>query len=167
MRKYLKIAAVIILFAMICVGVVWLYINRTKVADGKYKIQDNSTYPNAYIIVEDGEAQFFNIELNAMYKDDIVDDAIRYEKYYKKRELSSDDEQNIRDSIDLNKQFCDNKVTLDYSPENFNCYDDESGIGRYNFGWITDINYLSYEYDWKNGSITLNQADTRPVVFRR
>lgn len=164
--KYVKIAVVVILFAMVCVGVVWLYTNRTKVANGKYEIQNNSTYPDAYIIVEDGEAQFFNIDLNAMYKDDIVEDAIAYEKY-KKKKLSSYDEQNIEDSIDLNRQFCDNKVALDYSLENCNSYDDDSGIGHYNFGWITDMSYLYYEYDWKNGSIKLSQGDTQPVVFIR
>ena len=167
MKKYINIAMVVILIVMVGVAVVWLYVNRTKVADGKYKIQDNSTYPNAYIIVKNGEAQFFNIDLNAMYKDSIVEDAIRYEKYYKKKKLSRRDEQNIRDSIDLNKQFCNKRVILNYSSENYNSYDDDSGIGHYNFGMITPTDYLSYEYDWKNGSIKLDREDAELMEFRR
>ena len=167
MIKYVKIAVVVIFFAVICVGVVWLYANRAKVANGKYKIQDNSTYPNAYIIVENGEAQFFNIDLNALYKDGIVENRIAYEEYFKKNKISSHDEQNLRDSIDLNKQFCDNKVTLDYSSKNANSYDEDSGIGYYNFGWVTPTNYLSYEYDWKKASIKLNMDDEQLVEFRR
>lgn len=143
-----------------------MFSDHTKVADGTYQIQNNATYPDAYIVVEDGEAQFFNIDLNELYKDDIVEKYIMYLKNYKNQSVTSADEEQIKNSIDLNERFCKTKFALDYSEENYNFVDDR-GIGNYNFGTITDISYLSYEYDWKNQSITLNREDAELIKFKR
>ena len=53
-------------------------------------------------MIDNGEAQFFNIDLNALYKDTIVEDYLAYLKYYKKQKLSSYDEEKVKDSVDLN-----------------------------------------------------------------
>lgn len=108
MIKKAVLGTVILIFlTVISFGAVRLFSDHSKVADGKYQIQNNETYPNAYILVEDGQAQFFNIDLN------------------------------------------------------------ESGKGLYNFGNITEIDYLSYEYDGKKHSITLNREEAGLIEFKR
>lgn len=164
MKQKIKIILVVVLIAIISFGGIWIFSDHSKVKDGTYEIQNNTTYPDAYIVVDNGEAQFVNIDLNALYKDTIVEDYLSYLKNYKNQKLSSLDEEKIKDSIDLNAQFCETKFVLDYSRESD--FVDE-GIGHYSFGAITDISYLSYQYDWKKGSITLDRPEAGLIEFRK
>ncbi len=165
-RNVIIVISATVILALAALGA-WLFSDHSEIKDGIYKIQNNTTYPDAYIAVKDGKAQFFNIDLNALYKDSIVEDYFRYMEGYKKQKLSDSDKEQIKQSIDLNKQFCDSEFVLDYSEENYNLFDTETGIGLYNFGMITDISYLSYEYDWKKRTITLNRQETELIVFKR
>lgn len=167
MIKKLVIGAVVLIFIIaISFGAIRLFSDHSKVADGKYQIQNNAVYPDAYILVEDGQAQFFHIDLNELYKESIVEDYLNYLKNYKKQKLTASEEKQVRDAIDLNEQFCETKFVLDYSKENYNICDEE-GYYHYNFGFITEISYLSYEYDWKKRSITLDREETGPIEFKR
>ena len=120
-------------------------------------------YPDAYIEVKDGKAQIFNIDLNDLYKDGIVE---RYIEYLgQEREIKSSEKKEIENAIDLNKQFCDVSFVLDYEgPGNFV---DSNGICIYNFGFITEIDCFAYEYDWKNKSITLVRPEAGRIVFKK
>lgn len=166
MKKIIKLAVIIMVVIIFGVAGVYFFSDHTEVADGKYWIQDNQTYPDAYIEIKDGKAQFFNIDLNALYKENIAEDYILYLKNYKKQVLSSAEEDKIKNAIDLNAQFCDSSFTLDYSNDNDN-YVDESGLGQYNFGYVTDISFLSYEYNWKNRTITLTREEAGRIQFKR
>lgn len=165
-KKFVIAAVVLIFLTVISFGAVRLFSDHSKIADGKYQIQNNVVYPDAYILVEDGQAQFFHIDLNELYKESIVEDYLDYLKNYKKKILTASDEKQVRDAIDLNAQFCETKFVLDYSEENYN-FCDEEGLYHYNFGFITEISYLSYEYDWKKRSITLDREETGPIEFKR
>lgn len=167
MIKKLVIGAVVLIFLIaISFGALRLFADHSKVADGRYQIQNNVVYPDAYILVEDGQAQFFHIDLNELYKESIVEDYLNYLKNYKKQELTASEEKQVRDAIDLNAQFCETKFVLDYSEENYN-FCDEEGLYHYNFGFITEGSYLSYEYDWENRSITLNHEEAGRIEFKR
>ena len=81
MKKRIAIGAVVLIFfIVISFGAARLFSDHSRVADGRYQIQNNAAYPDAYILVEDGQAQFFHIDLNELYKDSIV------EKYLYSRE---------------------------------------------------------------------------------
>ncbi len=165
MKKRIAIGAVVLIFLIvISFGAVRLFSDHSRVADGRYQIQNNAAYPDAYILVEDGQAQFFHIDLNELYKDSIVEKYLYYLKNHKNQKITVSEENQIKDTIDLNAQFCETKFVLDYSEENYN-FCDEEGIYHYNFGFITENSYLSYEYDWKNRSITLDREETGLIEF--
>lgn len=105
MKKKIKIIAAVAAIAVISFWGIWYFSDHSKVKDGTYKIQNNTAYPDAYIVIDNGEAQFFNIDLNALYKDTIAEDYLAYLKHYKKQKLSSYDEEKVKDSIDLNARF--------------------------------------------------------------
>lgn len=166
MKQKIKIIAVVVVIAIISLGGIWFFSDHSKVKDGTYMIQNNTTYPDAYIVVDNGKAQFFNIDLNALYKDTIVEDDLLYLKNYKNQKLSSLDEEKVKDSIDLNAQFCETKFVLDYSRKS-DLFDEDEGIGYYSFGAITDISHLSYQWDWKKRSITLTRPEAGLIEFRK
>jgi len=87
-------------------------------------------------------------------------------KNHQNQKLTALEENQIKDTIDLNAQFCETKFVLDYSEENYN-FCDEKGLYHYNFGFITEDSYLSYEYDWENRSITLDREETGLIEFKR
>ena len=167
MKKIIKriviIVVVLIAFIALTAGAIKLFSDHTEVAEGTYKVQNNTHYPDAYLVVNDGKAQFFNIDLNALYKDDIATYYIDYLKT-NNPQLSGEEEKEVRDAIDLNKMFCESEFPLDYDPEKSN-FIDEEGIAHYNFGWVTEMSYLSYEYDWKKETITLDRGPR--VIFKR
>lgn len=167
MKKKVRIIAIILAVGVMTFAGFWFFGNHTEVKAGIYRIQNNTTYPEAYILVEDGKAQFFNIDLNALYKNCVVERYITYLEEYKEQKLSVSDKTQIEESIDLNAQFCESKFILDYSKENYNFVDNSTGLCNYNFGKITDTDYLSYNYDWKKGSITLTRDEAESIVFER
>ena len=161
----MKKVIVIIAIVLVVLGVVGIYYfsGHAEVAEGIYKVQEYEKYPEAYIEVKDGKAQFFNIDLNALYKENIVKCYI--ESIERERKITSSEKKEIENSIDLNKQFCDVSFVLDYnSPGNFVNSD---GIGEYNFGFVTEIDYLAYEYDWKAKNITLVRGEAGRIVFKK
>lgn len=167
MKKKVVLDMVVLMFLTVSVFcAVRLFSDHSKVVDGRYQIQNNAAYPDAYILVEDGQAQFFHIDLNKLYKKTIVERYLNYLKNYKKQKLTALEEKQVGDVIDLNAQFCDTKFVLDYSEEKYN-FCDEEGIYHYNFGFITEDSYLSYEYDWKNRSITLDREEAGLIEFKR
>lgn len=163
--KKIVIIVVLIVFIALTVGAIRLFSDHTEVAEGTYEIKNNTKYPKAYLVVKDGKAQFFNIDLNALYKDGIVTYYIEFLKT-KNSQFSSEDEKEVRNSIDLNKMFCESEFSLNYEQDKGN-FIDEEGIAHYNFGWVTEVSYLSYEYNWKKKTITLDQIGSPYVVFKR
>ncbi len=167
MKKVVGFLGVFIIIAIVtCIGI-WLFGDHSQVKEGIYRSQNSSKYPNAYIVVEDGTAQFYNIDLNEMYKAEIVEHYINYLEGYKEQVLSNSDKASIKEEIDLNAQFCQSKFVLDYSKEKINYYDEEAKVYHYNFGDITDVDYLSYDYDWEKNTITLTRDTNNEIIFER
>jgi len=163
MKKVIVIIAIVLVVVLGVVGI-YYFSDHTEVAEGIYKVQEYEKYPDAYIEVKDGKAQFFNIDLNALYKENIVKCYI--ESIERERKITSSEKKEIENSIDLNKQFCDVSFVLDYKLENANSINSD-GIGMYNFGFVTEMDYLAYEYDWKNKSITLVRPEAGRIVFKK
>lgn len=167
MKKTVKVTVIISLLAVVILMGMRFWDKRAEVKEGTYYIQNNTVYPEAYIVVKEGKAQLFNIDLNELYKDEIVERYISYLENYKEQNVLNSEKMRIKETINLNAKFCESEFVLDYSEENYNLFDTYAGIGHYNFGKITDIDYLGYDYDWKKGSITLIRDEARPIVFKR
>lgn len=167
MKKVVGVLCVFVIIAIVTCTGIWLFGDHSQVKEGIYRSQNSSKYPNAYIVVEDGTAQFYNIDLNEMYKAEIVENYIDYLVNYKEHVLSSSDKKEIKEAIDLNGQFCQKKIILNYEKENSNYYDETLDIYNYNFGYVTDVDYLAYDYDWKKDTITLTRDDDENIVFVR
>ena len=163
MKKLIVIIAIVLVAILGAVGI-YYFSDHTEVAEGVYKVEGYEKYPDAYIEVKDGTAQFFNIDLNALYKENIVKCYI--ESIEREREITVSEKKEIENSIDLNQQFCDASFVLDYKPENANSINSD-GIGMYNFGFITKMDYLAYEYDWKTKTITLVRPEAGRIVFKK
>ena len=64
-----KKVLLILIILMIPVILFLCFGNNPKLKEGTYKIQDNKTYPDAYIVVQDNSIQFYNIDLNKLLCD--------------------------------------------------------------------------------------------------
>ena len=160
-----KIVIVSVL-AVALLGAVGYFVFKddTKPTDGIYKVENFASYPDAYVEIKEGSAQFFNIDLNALYKDKMVE---RYINYITNpnEEITEDDRKEIEASIDLNKMFCEKSVLLDYDIVNMR--DDEKHyLYYYTFGIITDVDHMSYSYNTKEKIITLID-ETNAIVFNK
>ena len=162
-----KKIAIISVIAVALLGAAGYFVFKddAKPKDGIYKVENLEAYPDAYIEIKEGRAQFFNIDLNALYKDRIVERYINYLTNMKEQKITKDDRKEIEASIDLNKMFCDESVLLDY--DKVIMRDDEKRyLYYYTFGAITDVDQMSYSYNTKEKSITLVD-ETNGIVFKK
>lgn len=163
-KKKIIIVSVIAIVLLGIVGYI-AFKDDTKPKEGIYKVENFESYPEAYIEIKEGRAQFFNIDLNALYKDKIVERYINYLTNMKEQKITEDDRKEIEASIDLNKMFCEASVLLDY--DKVNMRDDEKRyLYYYTFGTITDVDHMSYSYNTKEKSITLVD-ETNAIVFKK
>ena len=164
-----KIAKVVITIAVIVFLVlfeIWFMSDHGQVKEGTYYAVNSASYPEAYIVVQDGFVQFFNIDLNEMYKQQIVNRYITYMEGHKERKLTEKEKKQIENAIDLNERFCDSKFAINKEDAEF-FYDDLTGIGNYNFGFVTNGDALSYEYNSRKKTITLTREEAEQIVFER
>lgn len=163
------IAAAAVTAALFIVGATGYYLFRdtSRPKDGVYKAVDCEEYPGAYLRIGDGEAQFFNIDFNARYKKEAVSHYLTYLEKYKKQKLTKKMKKEISDAVDVNEMFCKRPFRLDFSEENYNFRDeDERHLYHYNFGFIVELFYVSYTYDSKENTITLDQSGMVPITFQ-
>ncbi|MCR5518678.1 MAG: hypothetical protein K6F17_08940 [Lachnospiraceae bacterium] len=121
-KKTIKTILIIILILAALTGGVFLalLLNGTfsqKLASGKYYIQGNDKYKDAYIEVKGDQIQFYNIDLN----DALGTVAIkRYEKVIAKKPDKKLSEEEFNSYFDYNKNFVDSPYTIEYIADGTN-----------------------------------------------
>jgi hypothetical protein len=153
-KKIIKTMLIIILILAALIGGVFLalMLNGTfsqKLADGKYYIQGNDKYKDAYVEVKGDQIQFHNIDLNDVMQPDRVKDYERAVEKNLKDKLSEDD---FNMTFDFNRWLVDNPYTMEYYPD----ADNKLGTFKYyyylhNGYWLTTvvIHYDSWEKNIK------------------
>ena len=70
MKKGIKIGIGIIFAVALLIVVIFItQVGGAEISEGTYKIKDCPEYPDAYLVVEDGKLQFFNIDFNEIYQE--------------------------------------------------------------------------------------------------
>ena len=112
MKKVTKI--IIILVAAVVLFVAAFLISRaggSKLANGTYHITNSEAYPDAYIVVDGNQIQFYNIDLNALYRDDQMEN---YRKLVERGSIPQLTEEQLEQVSDLNALFVTNPWEMNY-----------------------------------------------------
>ena len=118
MKKTLKILGIsAVLLALLAVALLVFLVGGKKIKDGTYHIVGNSQYPNAVIVVKNGEIQFRNIDLNDLYQEKELE---VYHKLVANGSVYEFTEQELNDLSNLNGYFADRFYPIDYSKANKN-----------------------------------------------
>ena len=154
-----KIIISVIIVILLAVTLTANYIGGAEFTEGKYKIQDFAEYPDAYIEVKGNTIQFYNIDLNAIYRDYQV---AEYRKALTKGFPVKLDEEGIKKASDFNARFVDEPFELDFSDSKTGtftyihyCLDDESEMFR-----------LIIIYDSLHKTIRINNAE-QEILFKK
>lgn len=164
MKKTAKISigiigAIIILAVIIAIS----GIGGGKIADGTYRVTNCEAYPDAYIVVEGNKVQFYNIDLNALYRDK---QRKEFEGWMERGVGANMTEEQIERVSDLNALFVSNAWEIDYDLVDNN----KQGTFTYvHFCIVKDARFgLVLQYDALHKTIQLNDADPEKVfVFKK
>ena len=149
-KKIIKTILIIAIVFVVLAGGIFLalMLNGTfsqKLANGKYYIQGNEKYKDAYVEVKGDQIQFHNIDLNDVMQPDRVK---QYEKMVEKgvKEKISEDELGKR--LDFNGWLVDNPTIIEY----YSDADNKLGTFKYchylsngEFLTVVIIHYDSWE----------------------
>jgi predicted CopG family antitoxin len=137
------------------------YLHRMEPETGCYYVVDNEKYPDAYIKIKKEKAVFSDIDLNEIFRKEIAEDYIESLENQNGK-LSEEEKEDIINSIDLNKQFCE-EFQLDF--ESFSL---QTGINTYDyrFGCVAPYRYLGYTYNKKEKTILVKFGD-KTLLFKR
>ena len=128
-KKIIKTILIIILILAALTGGVFLtlLLNGTfsqKLANGKYYIQGNEKYKDAYIEVKGDQIQFRNIDLNDVM---LADRVKKYERAVERNPNKKLDEEEFENYFDFNRWLVDNPYTMEYFP------DGDNKLGTYKY----------------------------------
>lgn len=159
-KKILKVsiglvAAVVLLVAVIFVSSIF----GSEIADGTYEITNSSQYPDAYVVVKDNEIQFYNIDLNELYREKELED---FEVWKEMGYADGMTDEQIAQISDLNLMFVDNAWEFDYDMGIIS----KNGTFTYvYFCIVKDTCFgLVLQYDSLHKTIQINDADEEKVL---
>lgn len=164
MKRNVKIG--ICIFSAIVFLVMILVISnmsRMQIAEGTYRVTNCDEYPDAYIVVNENNIQFYNIDLNMLYREEQIKDFQGWIEHGVGGELT---EEQIEMASDLNEMFVSNSWEIDYDLESNN----KQGTFSYvYFCIVKDTRFgLVLQYDSMHKTIQLNNADTQKIlVFKK
>lgn len=132
-----------------------------EIPDGIYKISNEQEYKDAYIEVKNDSIRFYNIDLNAIYREGQLDNIYNYIE--NGMDLNVSDEELTKLS-DLNKMYVENAYEIDYEQSEEN----KVGTFKYTYFCLSDLNIFGFvlEYDSWNRTIKINSS-IREIVFEK
>lgn len=163
MKRNVKIcicsfAAIVFLIIIIVFG----NITSGQIAEGTYRVRNCSEFPDAYFVVKDNEIQFYNIDLNKLYREEQLKDFKGWIEHGIGVNMT---EEQIEKASDLNEMFVTNPWKIDYDIEN-----NKQGTFSYiYFCIVKDTRFgLILQYDSLHKTLQLNNADPQKVlVFKK
>lgn len=151
--------AIVILIIIIAVG----DISSGKIAEGTYRIKNCSEFPDAYIVVRGNKVQFYDIDLNKLYREEQLENFKRLVEHGIGVEMT---EKQIEKASDLNEMFVINSWEIDYDLVG----DNKDGTFTYiYFCMVKDTFFgLVLQYDSLHKTIQLNNSDPQKIlVFKK
>ena len=161
-RKTLIIIGIIVIIAIPFAINFILKINSAKIVNGTYYAVDCEEYPDAYAVVKGETIQFYNIDLNAIYREEQLNGVY---KAHNNENLSFKidvTEEELLELSDLNDMFVNNPCEYDLGKGwkdgtfvyVFRCV-------RYN-GWFG----LYFLYDSWNRTLKINNSQLQ-ITFKK
>ena len=150
MKKFI-VSLVIVLLAAIPVVVFFLTRGGgSDIAEGKYVLVNDTRFPDAYAVVKGKTIQFFNIDLNAYYQENMIEMYRRVEKNRTEAYTPLSDEELFR-LTDLNSDFVDNAISFS------DVQAQKVGTKQYNYTFIHEPFGIIIRYDSAQKTITMMQ----------
>ncbi len=149
MKKKIKVVAIVLLLLLV-IGLTILavmYINGAfsqELSDGKYYIVGNTEYKDAYVEVKDDQIQFHNIDLTAIYREQLAKDFRKIIKNHPEKDLPDEE---LYELLDVNKWLVDKSYTMRYDPKNPHEYETFVYVHHLigpNFEVVKDVMVLHY-----------------------
>lgn len=151
--------ALVILIIIIAVG----NISSGKIAEGTYRIRNCSEFPDAYIVVKGNKVQFYDIDLNKLYREKELESFKGWVEHGVGVEMT---EKQIEKASDLNELFVTHPWEIDYDIVG----DNKDGTFTYiYFCIVKDTPFgLVLQYDSLHKTIQLNNSDPQKIfVFKK
>ena len=159
-RKVVKYIAIIsIALIILMISFMFRDVTSEKIAEGRYKIENFGLYPDAYITVKEDKIQFHNIDLNAIYQEQQLQDYSRVVEINSQNKLEND---KLEEFSNLNKAMVENEYTMPYGEG------DKTGTFSYLYFAYPGRNVfgLVIEYDALHKTIKINN-EIQVLMFRR
>lgn len=154
-----SLAAIVFLMLVIVVG----NASSGRIAEGTYRIRNCSEFPDAYIVVKGNKIQFYNIDLNKLYREEELKDFKAWIEHGIGVEMT---QEQIEKASDLNELFVTNPWEIAYDLEGNN----KQGTFSYvYFCIVKDTCFgLVLQYDSLHKTLQLNNADAQKIlVFKK
>ncbi|MGN0374023.1 MAG: hypothetical protein ACI4EN_00865 [Butyrivibrio sp.] len=161
-KRIFIILGAVILIAFPAVLYFSINIMGKNMSDGTYYVTDCEEFPEAYIVVKNGTLQFYNIDLNKIYREEqfnsIYDmqsnENLQFDTGYNREELW--------EMSDLNKMYVDNFYTYDEDRIS------KDGTFSYIYNCKTTGNLfgLFLKYDSWNKTIKINNYQMQ-ILFKK
>ena len=160
MKKGIKI----LIISIIVIGLLSaaIFISRSggsEISEGTYYIENCEAYPDAYITVNNNEIQFHNIDLNALYREEQLENYNRLVEQGTIAKLSD----SVLDQVsDLNYLFVSNAWQINYDE----IVMDKNGTFTYVYFCMVPDTYFGkvIHYDSLRKTIQLNDEDLNKIL---
>lgn len=157
-----KLIFVVLLVIALPIVLLVCFRENSELKEGIYRVQDTELYPDAYILVKANSIQFCNIDLNAIYKDELVDRYIFFQES-EYGTLSEEEKIEIEKSIDLNKILCEQPYELNYETQIKEGWNEFSNM----FCKINSINSFGYLYNANTKTISVGGGASMDLSFKK
>jgi len=160
MKKGIKILIIsIIVIGLLSAAIFISQSGGSEISEGTYYIENCEAYPDAYITVNNNEIQFHNIDLNALYREEQLENYNRLVEQGTIAKLSD----SVLDQVsDLNYLFVSNAWQINYDE----IVMDKNGTFTYVYFCMVPDTYFGkvIQYDSLRKTIQLNDEDVNKIL---
>ena len=162
-KKILFIIAIIVLITIPTVIFFTLKINGKSMSNGTYYAVNCEEYPDAYVVVKGETIQFYNIDLNAIYREDQLNSVYMKQNNENLSFNTGLTDEELLELSDLNNMFVNNPYKYD-SEDRW-----KEGTYIYYYRCLSYGNWFGLHllYDSWNKTITINNYQLKITFEKR